>query len=85
MPKAKEKDDIAKLFERVASTADGVRLLRHILSLTNYDKPIMRYDAASGELNNGATIYNLSKRDVWLAIRQHLSPQSLAIIENSED
>lgn len=68
-------------FRLVASTPEGVEVLRHVLWLTGFASPLITYSRESLELNGMASIYNVSKRDVWMEIRKRLPAQLLREIE----
>ncbi|HEY9791440.1 MAG TPA: hypothetical protein V6D22_13635 [Candidatus Obscuribacterales bacterium] len=78
-------EDVLRAFDSVANTPDGEIVLRAIFELSRYDKGVMTYDANTSDLNVNATIYNLSKRDVWLKFRQYLTAEKRALIENKEN
>lgn len=72
---------IAEAFARVASTPDGLDVLKVIFAYTGYSAPSLRMNPESGEINEKAMLYNISKRDVWIEVRKHIPPHQLAEIE----
>lgn len=83
--KQTELDLVARAFEIVANSEEGLTVLRTIFEHTGYDQDPVRQNHHTGEINQLATNYNSSKRSVWLHVRQHLSPQARARIENQEE
>ena len=75
-------NSLAQAYKMVASTREGVEVLRHIMQLSGYKSPIVTFSRESLEVNPFASIYNASKRDVWLEVSRRLPAQLLREIEN---
>lgn len=82
--KLSDKEKLERAFEVIMAHAEGVEVLRHIMELSGYQKELMTYNNQF-ELNTNATIYNLSKRDIWIEIRKLLSAKNLSEIENPKE
>lgn len=80
--KVRTHQQLAQAWDRVANTPDGLQVLQHILKMTGYQDKLMTFNPATSELNTQATIYNLSKRDVWTGIQKMLTPAQLQNIEH---
>lgn len=79
------REKLRKAFEAVAEWPDGLTVLRHIYALSGYGLDVKRFDPNTNEILPNATLYNLSKRDVWLKVKPLLPPHILAKIENHQE
>lgn len=78
------RDELEKAYAAVMSFPEGIRVLRHILEITGYSSDeIKTYDPSTSELNANATIYNLSKRDVWLEVKKFITPKQQCVLEET--
>lgn len=76
---------LEKAYYSVLKFPEGIIVMKHILELTGYNaKDLMTFNPATSELNIHATVYNLSKRDVWVKIKEFLTPEQQAFIEQTE-
>lgn len=75
------RDELEKAYAAVMSFPEGLTVLRHILGVTGYADILKTYDPQTSELNVNATLYNLSKRDVWIQIKEYLTPKQQCILE----
>lgn len=87
MPRKRE-DDFAIRMQRATSVLMSMRegrlVLRELLRVTGYHSKITHQDPATGEINSMATMYNLSRRDVWQFLRQFMTPEQEALLEKGE-
>jgi hypothetical protein len=78
-------ETLEKAYFSILKFPEGVLIMKHILDITGYNAPdLMTYNPATSELNINASIYNLSKRDVWVKIKEFLTPEQQAYIEKTE-
>jgi hypothetical protein len=63
------------------STAEGKRTLKWIMNLCGHHTTGMAFDA-SGEILPTATAANAAQRAIYLNLRQHIDPSTLAWVEN---
>lgn len=69
-------------YRMMAASPHGAAVFRHILWLCGFHSPIVTFSRDTFELNEKASIYNASKRDIWLEIRKHFPSELLRAIEN---
>jgi hypothetical protein len=79
LPKAEKELQLA--FRRLAKTPDGILVLRWLMELLGWKAPMLAMKPSTNEIVESSTIYNVSKRDVWITIRQMLPPHILNPIE----
>src|ERR1019366_6082581 len=77
-------DRLKEAFSAVMSFPEGVTAMRQIMLDCGWTETARTYDPKTSELNPWATIYNGSQRDVWLKLREHLTPQQRALIETED-
>jgi hypothetical protein len=78
-------EKLQKAFHNVANTEDGLLVLRVIFEQTGYDADVRVFDRQTGDIAPLATNYNLSKRDVWMAIKKLLKPSAIIKIEHYQE
>lgn len=83
--KKSEPSDLQRAYELVANTPEGLEVLRDIFEWSLYDRDTLAVNHNTGEINALSTIYNKSKRDLWLRVRRNLSARVRALIENQEE
>ena len=77
-----EKQRLEQAFKVVADIEAGRQVLRYVMELTGYQEKLMTYNPGTSELNPQATLYNFSKRDMWLELREFITPRQRCLIEN---
>lgn len=77
-------EQLKKAYDTVMSFPEGMRVLRHILTLSGYNDPLMHIDPQSMEVNKIGTITNVAKRDMWFEIRKYLRPEHQLRLEQFE-
>ncbi|MDE2099358.1 MAG: hypothetical protein KGL39_19045 [Patescibacteria group bacterium] len=70
-----------RAYDAVASTSDGILVLRHIYEETGYADRLTTLNQHTLEVNTHATLYNFARRDFWLDVVRYLTPQQRAAIE----
>jgi len=83
-PEPTPEDKLRLAYQDVTAKAPGIEVLRHIFAITGFQDRLVRTNSES-EINVNATIYNLAQRDLWLQVRQYLSPTQIRAIENPEE
>jgi len=74
-------EELGKAFDLVASTREGQAVLNYIYAISGYGDPsLVRLDG-HGKVDPEGSLYNLSKRDLWVHIRGQINPELLPLIE----
>ncbi len=75
----------AKLLKRDIAIAmaspEGLNLMRWIFGLTGYSKKIIVGNPQTGDIHDRGTLYNATRRQLWLEIRQLVPVRILKKIE----
>lgn len=81
-------------FEKVLSTKQGVDVFKTIMEECGFKSSSVIREmhvsadgktATPGEILPFCTVYNESRRDVWLSLRRYMSPESVNKIEKEEE
>ena len=80
-----KRDELKRCFNGMASWPEGLAVLREIHRLTGHNQKCMRFDPATGEINAYASVYNQGRQELWLGVRELLTPEILAKIENHQE
>ena len=75
------RDELERAYSAVISSREGVIVLKHIMEVTGFNHELKTYNPATSELNIHATLYNLSKRDVWIRVKDFLTPKQQSFLE----
>lgn len=79
--KTQEQKDLERAFKDVAATEEGRMVLFHLMTLCGYKEPSMVLNPVTNEILTNTSMWNESKRGVWLDIRKKIPPKSLNVIE----
>ncbi len=68
-------------FEIVAASPEGLNVMKYIFNLSGYAKVCIVGDPSTGDIHDRGTLYNETRRSIWLEIRQLLPTRHLKKIE----
>lgn len=73
--------ELRQAFARLAKTEDGIKVMRHIMAECGFKESSMVMNAATHEILPMSSLWNESKRGVWIDIRKMIPHKQLNIIE----
>ena len=68
--RAKRDKELRNAFIIVCTKAEGILVMRHLMQTCGYEKSDTTMDPATGEINPLASIYNQSRRNVYVELRR---------------
>lgn len=83
--KEKAIEALKRSFNAVASTPDGIAVLRYIMKDCGFFKTSTVMNPATFEINTIGTVWNEARRDVYRRLRGFIDKDKLIQIEFEED
>jgi hypothetical protein len=74
----KDRNELSESINRVASTVDGIIMLRHLKELCGWDKSDIVF---GNKLDVDATLRNCNVRNIYRVIRDYIDKENLIKIE----
>jgi hypothetical protein len=79
--KSTQDKEIEEAFKEVSSTPEGQTVLRFFMETLGWKEPMLAINPKTQEIIELSTIYNVSKRDVWMTVRELIPVKQLNAIE----
>jgi len=76
----KKIDEARRMFEAVAGTPEGEKVLKYIFLLCGGDSPSVRRDK-EGEISTDETLLTLGAKTVWETVKFHMRSETVKRIE----
>lgn len=78
-------DEIKHHFKEVAATESGKEVLRWFMKECGFKEPVLALTRDTGEISVHNTVYNVSKRDVWIQARTWIPVKMRNVIESDKE
>lgn len=73
--------ELRQAFARLTKTEDGVKVMRHIMTECGFKESSMVMNATTNEILPMSSLWNESKRGVWIDVRRMIPHKQLNLIE----
>jgi hypothetical protein len=81
--KPETKSEPEKIAIKVASTEEGIDFLRFLMHRCGYQMPSVT-QISTGDISITNTVYNESRRNLWLEIRKLIPEDKLILVEHEK-